>query len=502
MKTAIVLCRVTPFGGFCFMDLNSGLITFANGGFPNGSYNRIPGNGDANFGTIGWGGVYKDGVYWIMCSGSARGSVTLMALNPDSLGLVGAVVTDATGIDGLWGPRCYSAGNGDGRLMAFMRDPGVTNKLTVFGIETGVRWGHVAWAPPMSTNLGLVPAAFNASAHYLVGAGWRQGDSTIFHYVYNCASLGSLPITAGGGDISGFNNILNATGVPQTQSPGISATGDNYYLPLNAVVSISGQMVGNGAGQFSPAGDGAAIIIASDTFLVDTVAYVGFHNLNIYGDPMATFYEGLVNSRGHSLRCGFCDHSDGRVWFARNPLYYDTTPQDDPSFQAISVLTNGSPSTFQSLLGGAGTVVMSGEGLDAVVGSLCRQAGLADSQLDLTDLTSDTVDGYTIATQTTIKDAITPLQSVYYFDAVESNGILKFVKRGKALTMTIPDKDLAAHSLAPGAQTGDEQAENMLTVSRMMDAELPHTVTVQYINRATDYSSHPVRAAPRGQVPQ
>ena len=121
-----------------------------------------------------------------------------------------------------------------------------------------------------------------------------------------------------------------------------------------------------------------------------------------------------------------------------------------------------------------------GQTLSAVVADLSDRSGLTISQYDTSALT-DIVDGYAIARQTSVRSAIDALRPAYYFDAVESEGLVKFVKRGGAIAATVPDEDLAAVS------SGD--APDPLQTTRQMEQELPRAVYVNYLLAATNYQA-------------
>lgn len=118
-----------------------------------------------------------------------------------------------------------------------------------------------------------------------------------------------------------------------------------------------------------------------------------------------------------------------------------------------------------------------GVSLASVVADLSERAG--ESRYNVAALEADTVDGYAIARQTQVRAAIQPLRSAYYFDAVESQGVIRFVKRGGAVVTEIDDADLAAHE-------GGE-APDPLNTTRRMEIELPRAVTVDYMLAATEY---------------
>lgn len=117
--------------------------------------------------------------------------------------------------------------------------------------------------------------------------------------------------------------------------------------------------------------------------------------------------------------------------------------------------------------------------LSDVVADISQRAGLDSSQYNVAALT-DVVDGYAIAKQTTLRAAIEPLRQAYYFDAVESNTQVKFVKRGGATVATIPDSDLAS------VNSGDAIIDPLMT-TRQMEVELPHRIYVTYMSAAINY---------------
>ena len=120
--------------------------------------------------------------------------------------------------------------------------------------------------------------------------------------------------------------------------------------------------------------------------------------------------------------------------------------------------------------------------LDEVVADLSARAGLDPSQIDVTALENDTVSGYAIANQMDVKAAIDALRPVHFFDAVESGGVVKYVKRGGAIAATIADGELGAYD------SGSEPVEDLET-TRIMDEELPRIVTVRYLLEATKYDT-------------
>lgn len=116
---------------------------------------------------------------------------------------------------------------------------------------------------------------------------------------------------------------------------------------------------------------------------------------------------------------------------------------------------------------------------DIVADLSARTKSLDPSEYNTSDL-KDLVPGYVIASQTAVRDAISPLQNAWPFDATESSGVIKFVRRGKASIIDIPDDDLAAH-------TPDSGPPAKLGIKRALEQELPRTVSDKYRSLNADY---------------
>lgn len=117
--------------------------------------------------------------------------------------------------------------------------------------------------------------------------------------------------------------------------------------------------------------------------------------------------------------------------------------------------------------------------LSDIVRDQCVKAGLTPSDINVVALT-DAVPGYVVSRQASARSNIEPLQAAYFFDAVESDDVLKFVKRGGASAATIPEADLGAYEYATSAPA-------VLDQTRAQETDLPRTVSVNYLNIAADY---------------
>lgn len=118
-------------------------------------------------------------------------------------------------------------------------------------------------------------------------------------------------------------------------------------------------------------------------------------------------------------------------------------------------------------------------GLAAIVRDICRRAGLTEDAVDVSALT-ELVEGYVIASPESARRFIEQLMTGYFFDAVESDGLLKFVPRGGAVAASVD-----AQALVPLSE--EDGSAQVLSIRRAQEVELPQRVNVLYINRTTNY---------------
>ncbi len=99
------------------------------------------------------------------------------------------------------------------------------------------------------------------------------------------------------------------------------------------------------------------------------------------------------------------------------------------------------------------------------------------TQIDATGLTG-IVDGFVIDRIMSVRDALQPLMQAYFFDAVESSGLIRMVHRGRAPVAAVSHTQLVASGSVGGA---DYQ------VTRSQETELPVSMKLQYIDGYADY---------------
>lgn len=131
-----------------------------------------------------------------------------------------------------------------------------------------------------------------------------------------------------------------------------------------------------------------------------------------------------------------------------------------------------------------------GVGLDTVVSALCtsyqrlEMAGLETSDIDVSTLAGDVVQGYTINRRGSVRDALEPLRTRFFFDGVQSDWTIKFPKRGGSSVLTIPEEKVG--KLRRGRDATDDPAIKEI---RTQDVELPMRLSVRYRNKDIDYNT-------------
>lgn len=117
-------------------------------------------------------------------------------------------------------------------------------------------------------------------------------------------------------------------------------------------------------------------------------------------------------------------------------------------------------------------------GLGGIVLDLCKRAGLSENEVDVSRL-NNLVEGMVLTQPIKARDAIELLQQAYFFDAVESDGLLKFMPRGQQ-----PVIDIAEADMVPDPR---KTSEDPLRIKRSQEMELPQSVRVSFFNPATNY---------------
>lgn len=90
-----------------------------------------------------------------------------------------------------------------------------------------------------------------------------------------------------------------------------------------------------------------------------------------------------------------------------------------------------------------GRTARSAVAVNSVVTQLLERVGVSDELIGVDDLTTLTLDGYTINSPNTLQGIYNELATVFSFDVIESNGQIVYKGRGGGSIDTIPEEDLA-----------------------------------------------------------
>ncbi|MGH6872634.1 MAG: baseplate multidomain protein megatron [Rhizomicrobium sp.] len=119
--------------------------------------------------------------------------------------------------------------------------------------------------------------------------------------------------------------------------------------------------------------------------------------------------------------------------------------------------------------------------LPDLVSALCGDA----AAIDVTDV-SGLVTGYAVTATMSARDALSPLAVAYQFDAVESEGAIRFVARGRPSAAALAETDLAVPD--------DGDPGFGFTLVRAEESGLPLASRVAYIDAEADYRTAIVEA--------
>ncbi len=120
--------------------------------------------------------------------------------------------------------------------------------------------------------------------------------------------------------------------------------------------------------------------------------------------------------------------------------------------------------------------------LAALIRHLCMRAGLPEDRIDVSGLWG-ALEGYAITALESPRASITALSRHFGFDALETEGVIRFVMRGRASVATLAPDDLVA------PREGD-----VLELTRGQETELPQALKWQVARADEDYDAALVEA--------
>nr|HVY12830.1 phage tail protein [Alphaproteobacteria bacterium] len=128
-----------------------------------------------------------------------------------------------------------------------------------------------------------------------------------------------------------------------------------------------------------------------------------------------------------------------------------------------------------------------GKSLATVVGDVLARAGYAEEDYDVSALEDEAVQGYSVPEPMAARAALSPLQTAFSFDLIESDAILKARMYG-----AVPDVELD-NAETRAALEKDDVPPRSLTL-RAQELDLPREMTVTYIDPVLDYQKGSQRA--------
>ena len=126
--------------------------------------------------------------------------------------------------------------------------------------------------------------------------------------------------------------------------------------------------------------------------------------------------------------------------------------------------------------------------LSSIVADICNRAGMSPTQYDVSQLT-DQVQGFAVTNHSAARSNLAPLMSTFFFDACDTDGLIKFVKRGGAVSGTFASGDLGA-----SPSMGDAANMTPITETIAQEVDLPRSISLTYPELASDYNPNTQRA--------
>jgi hypothetical protein len=109
-------------------------------------------------------------------------------------------------------------------------------------------------------------------------------------------------------------------------------------------------------------------------------------------------------------------------------------------------------------------------------------AGLAEGEIDVSQIEADTCEGFLIQGRSTARENIEQLAQSFFFDLVEVDGKMRAVKRGQLPVAVVPYSDIGAYD------DGDQPPPRFQSV-RAQNLEIPRGVDVTFFDPAQQYET-------------
>ena len=154
----------------------------------------------------------------------------------------------------------------------------------------------------------------------------------------------------------------------------------------------------------------------------------------------------------------------------------------DKFTHSVVIMTNAGQIKYPLERYGNNAVALSG-----VLSDICQKAGMPPTSV-ITAAVSQSLRGYVVSRRMAAREALEPLLGAYFIDAVETDGVLRFVPRGGTSVASIPRDDL-------GAADGSSEDQVRLSESRTQDVELPQRLDIVHVDPTRDHQPNTQHAA-------
>lgn len=116
-----------------------------------------------------------------------------------------------------------------------------------------------------------------------------------------------------------------------------------------------------------------------------------------------------------------------------------------------------------------------------IIREICTSSGLSDEEIDTTEIAAP-VTGFFINNSISAREILSQLQQAYFFDCIESAGILRFINSLRPnISENISQNTLSAYEYGVTRPP-------TFTQTRIQELELPTEVSVTYLDRSLNYA--------------
>jgi hypothetical protein len=127
--------------------------------------------------------------------------------------------------------------------------------------------------------------------------------------------------------------------------------------------------------------------------------------------------------------------------------------------------------------------------LSDIVADICTRSGMSSGQYDVSQLT-DTVNGYAVTNHSPARNNLNPLMAAFFFDACDTDGEIKFTRRGSQPVGTFAYADLGA-----SPNIADDANNTPITEIITQEVDLPRSLQFTYPELDSDYNPNTQRWA-------